>query len=964
MIEKKLPILNDKDGTKMLDRIRELSSSYIPQWKFSTKNPDPCSVVAIIFGGMLSDNEKKYRSVVNKHKIQFLNLFDGIKEEPISSARSFVKFDVVNGYDEQVHIPKQTQLIAGADSNGQPIIFETCNDISAVPTEISAIYSTQKKTDRIVELFNKNKENDISKYEFTAFNLLGENKSEHTLILSYDHIFDDMDDIYLKVNIKTLSKKKHLSTINKLVSNKIKWALVENGECIFFDKVEVKNESIILVKENHSPDKMSKDGAYGIAILNQGGLTDIEITSISLEFTEENIVPDVVFCGGISQNISHFRPFGKPLELYAECSFECKKAFSRKGARVSIRFDLNTEIIEQNADIIEQDLDYKVIMKRPPITSKLKVLDVKPDYVIWEYLSENGWKRLLSDEDGAGIFNGDKSGISRVAFECPSDISALENSDGGGRIRVRLLKAENIYKVPSRQSIPVVDDVKISYSYNENKQKPQQAFIRNNFKKEDITDFIKNEKPVSIFYNNEHEKTAMYFGFEYAPTGTPFSFFLNLDNNSDMPIDFTVECLCGDEFVPLKVVDDTNSFLNSGTIMLIIPPKLSPKDLFGENLYWIRFINHNKSVKSYDLPTIRGIHTNIVQVVNANTNMEEFYLTEVDDTAIFQISRTNLFSAEVFVNEKLNENEDDKWVLWKKADFNGQKGRVYSIDLIKGVVKFEKYAFANIPVEFSKETVRVFYKCYSGAEANVGVNEINTLNTSIKFISGISNPIEAFGGNTGYTEETATKAISTLLKTRKRAVTEQDYVDIITQSPFGVKSIKCGLGINLSGKDDDNTLTIAVLMNEYEKGSHIFSAVKEDIRQKLYECSNIIPMGKELVLAPPYFVKLSVRLWIETEKMVNSFDLQNQAKKHINNFINPLSGGFDAIGWEIGVLPTKEQLVAYLKVKENNISITRLVMTAEFKGKEYMIDNDIYAHIKNPFAMAINGEHTVYISLK
>lgn len=963
MINKKLPILNDEQSAPFLDKLTELSESYIPGWKFSHENPDPSSVLAMLFTNMIATTDKSYENVIKKHKIQYLNLFDGIKDEPLQSAKSHVVFTTITGAEGPVYVPKNTQITAGEDKYGQSVVFETTTDFTAVDSTVDSVFVTQRKTDKIVKLYDKS-EGPLEQCNITAFDLSLDNLSEHRFKASYRYLFQDMDDIKLVVNVYSTTDKKRKALVDKLVSSKIDWYIENEEENIYFDKVsKIDDTKILLTILNHPIEKAEGQEYFTLVLEGKGALQNLEIAGFNVENEESGIIPDKVVCDDISENVNHFKPFGSPLEIYSECYIESKRAFSRRGARITLNYDLDISVVHQTYEVPEEELDLKVIMKKPPKDKKIREVDIRADFVIWEYLSDTGYKRLLPDEQGGAIFTGEPRKQS-VSFICPDDMVFSDDAEGKGRVRVRLLRADNLYRMPAYQYVPVINNLLISYDYKEHPQNPDKSEITNNFETVDITDDINAKRLTSLFYTKEHDKTSMYIGFDNNITGTPISIYFNISNCADIPVDFCVECLCENGYTPLKVIDSTNGMLNSGTIMMIIPPDVIKKDLYGKELYWIRFVSGTKAEKPYNLPVIKGIYMNAVSVVNSESHEDLFYVTDPDQRQEFKLSFVNLVNADVYVNELTNDYQEENWVLWRKAEFDGETGRVYSIDFVEGKLSFAPYAFSSIDTDRSEETVKVVYKTYSGSEGNVEERAISSLSQSIKYISDVYNPFAAYGGIDGYTEKTAARSTATLLRTRKRAVTESDYFDIISGTSYGVKSIKCISGIDLSGQSDENALTIAVLMDEYNKGSHIFSSVKDDIRDKLLECSDIVPMGKNLILSEPHFIKLNVRVWLELDRMENSFDLQNKALQNIKDFINPLTGSFDGKGWEIGVLPSKEQLIAYLKVNQKNISVSKMVMTAEFKGKEYTIDNEVYQQIKNPFAMAVNGEHTVYVSVK
>lgn len=68
-------------------------------------------------------------------------------------------------------------------------------------------------------------------------------------------------------------------------------------------------------------------------------------------------------------------------------------------------------------------------------------------------------------------------------------------------------------------------------------------------------------------------------------------------------------------------------------------------------------------------------------------------------------------------------------------------------------------------------------------------------------------------------------------------------------------------------------------------------------------------------------------------------------------------------GWEIGELPRASQLTAVLRTGLPGCSITRMVITAQVNGQEYSVTDEFYENLNDPFAMAVNGEHMVYIEV-
>ncbi len=937
------------------------AKSYLPEWKFDPTNPDAGSTVAILIDEMINQTSDNFDKIMHKHKIQYLNLFDKLKEEPIESAKSYVKFNPVSGVDEPVFIPKSTELLASDDSGEVPMSFETDYAITVTNAKVETIFSTCKSKDFVSELYNAKKSENFPKNGIKAFDISGENSAVHSLIIGFDRLFDNLSDINLGIKFSTIDENELSKTVEFLSSEQVSYSFLEKEGSYNLPKPTVKNNIIYLDISGYQPQKSVIDGQEFYFIeLTSLVVSKIEISDISVEFSSKNIPCDIIYQNGIEQDKNEFSPFGNPLEIYSECGIECENVLSRRGAKIDLNFKLSFNVVEQDLPEYEYDNDLKVVMRKPKSTPKAQRVDIKADYVLIEYLSESGWKRLINEQHIALIFNGSVNDDVQISFVCPQDIVEVTGEERY-RLRMRLMRADNLYSLPNRMSCPVISNLNFSYTYKNAPVNPKKIMTENNFDKCDLTDAIGKKRSLPLFYNKETQNLCMYFGFDSNPTGSPLSLYFNLQNNQDIKIDYTVQYLTDEGFLPLQTIDNTGGWLYSGNMLLLLPKSIKKKVLFGNDLYWIRFICSEKTV---NLPLIKEIETNMVRVHNRRTRIQEFFIDKETSSVTLQLEHKNLISVKVYINE-LNDSDEqeDNWVLWEKRSHFSEQGRFYNVDFVKGTIEFDKNIFASYPLSIEGASAKIEYREYQGSRANVAIGAINETADSLKFISSVSNPVPAYGGYDGYNEKTSAFIISNMLRTRGRAVSNKDYFDIISQVSYGVKQIKCVSGVNRLGEKDDDLVTVALLIDEYEKGSHIFSAVKDTIYNKLLATSNIVPLGKSLQLSQPHFVEFSVRIWIESTELDNIYDLQNQTNQNIIEFIDPLNGGFERKGWEIGRLPTTKQLVAYLKMKTPNISIVRMSMVAITEDAEITVDEDINTKIKNPFAMAVNGEHTVYVNI-
>lgn len=938
------------------EELQKLMRSYVPEFAYEPGGKDAGSVLTDLCGEMLRACEERYQGVIDKHRIQYLNLFDGFIREPVSASRGYVQFLPVEGYEGMVSIPKGTRVLATGD-RGEELVFSTEHGITAVDVQPELIVVTDRELGRIVRKEYQKEE------PFTAFGTEGINSASHRLYLCFEQLFDGLKELDLRIFVEASGEKAREELLNAFTSPNFCWSVLEpDGEEHIFPVAEREDHAVHLRLEHYIPQKTrvgQKEGYY-LVLTCLGELPRLYLQGLSVSLARDDKTPDEIRLNGNPEFGASFYPFGKPLGLYNETVFEDEEVLNRRGARVKLSFRLDYRLHEERPEIPELDLEYKAIMKKPKKPLSVRAAEVLAEDAVWEYRSFTGWKPLFREAHRRAMFNGSTEGAVTLEFVCPEDMADYEEN-GGGRIRVRLLQAENIYKMPAVYKCPVISVPTFSYSYGEAPKEPERVLTCNNFEEQDITENLKSGGGTLLFYETENRQRTMYLGFDRSMAGLPFSLYFDIENYGDRPVRFRTEYLTEQGFLPMRTEDYTEGFCGSGNLLMMIPQDAVKKNLYGYEGYFIRLIRESKETPEYELPLIRGIYPNMVRVVNVNTVTEEFYLDNLEDTAVIQLSQQNLLKARVEVLEQ--QGEERVYVEWKPGNPIYESGRICQLDMASGELRFRKHAFAGYPVPEEGPQIRVSHSNYGGSRANVPADRIQVPGTAIRYLAGVTNPFPTYGGYDGYTEETTMELVAGMLRTRGRAVTERGFFDLISQAAYGVRKIRCCNHTDSRGNREESSVTVAVLVEEYEKGAHVFSGVKRQIRERLLADSALTASGKTLTLIQPHFIRMNVRVWMERESMEQAYELQQETLKLIRRFLDPLEGGMAGKGWEIGELPTPVQLTAFLRTHIEHSGISRMVMTALVDGREVAADESFYENQRDPFAMAVSGEHMVYIEV-
>ncbi len=965
---------------QMMQKIETLIPTYLPEWNYNPARPDSGTALAQLVGDMLGESDQRLQQVLHKHKISYLNLFDKLKAEPIEAATSFVQFSPVVGAPAPVHVPPHTGLSAQSDTTDKEIIFETTHGITATQTQLACVYSVDGAKDALCQLFPMpSGATTAQQARFSAFDTTQQNHSCHKLTLAFQDLLDGMQSFLVGLRLCTADPKDAPLAAQAMLAAKVQFSVQDPVlGSVPIAHVTAKGDTIYLSKEGFLPQRVPHGGKDLFVIeLTAPAVLPIAVSSIELCMQQTQLPPDAVWCAGIEQLTQEIKPFGAPMGIYAECGIESRAVFAKKGASVQMSFDLSFDVIEQKLPTYEENLNFKLIMKKPPVLPSMVAYDIYADYVLIEYLSAQGWKRLLRDEKDALLFNTSVQGGVTLCFDCPADIVPPEQAPAGYRLRLRLLQADHLYQLPCKQYCPVLQNIRFSYETISKTITPHRALLQQNFETADVTTQFANRRTVQLFAGEAEQRPCMYFGFTAPPVGTPFSLYFGIENHGDAQVQMQIEYLGATGFAPAKVVDNTSGLRYSGTLLLLIPPSCVKKELFGQNCYWLRMVkqpdpaHHLQAAQPQYLaarqvaaPCITGVYLNMAQVENRSTHTKYYYIEDPYASFKIDLGEGDLTHAKVWVNEEGGAPDAEHWVQWHAQETPHDLGRVYQIDLAIGTIQFERGAFAATPVRKNASSVKVQYQSYMGSSANVPQGAICALRGTLPYIATVTNPIAAFGGYDGYNEDTAARMTASLLRTRNRAVTHADYWDIIQSATHEVRRMKALSGVDQYGQPSPDSITIALLINQYDMGGYVFSGIQSKVRTQIERCSGIQPLGKSLALIQPHFLPFSVKLWLETADIAHAYDLQQRVDALICLFLNPLDGGFEGQGWQIGEIPTRQQLLAYLGVKCPVLQVKTLAITVQYGTQEYSVDDFLQEKQKAPFAMAVNGKHNIYIDLK
>ena len=990
-MNKKFFKIDKRSKDDIINDIKTLSESYTPEWIYNLNDADAGSVIASIYADMLEDDVNKLNMVMYKYRIELMNII-GLTLKPAKPAESVVKFSLLPTAVGGTYVSQKTKLVA-TGNNGDKIIFETQNSMYVTDSKIADIYTTSRIYGKIINLMDSIKYDKTNKKSFYLFDYSNDGQQRNELVIGHSYGLNLNKNAVLMLEFSNKFEDDNLA--EKLANmNQYEWNYLTSDGFKKFDKVECKDRKLYLHKNENSEKIHFKDVyQYYISVKQKDSkITDvISIDDIKIISSCCDVVPEIVYQGDCQVDPLDFYPFGDRLAVYDECYFAADDIFSKKGSLITLKFD-----ISYSKNIIEieykEDIDYKVVMKRPKQTI-YEMEDAKAENIIFEYFNGVGWAKLELDDNYSSLLAGENVGEVVLQFICPDDINKIAvNAYFRYWIRIRLLKADNCYRIPCQHIVPIIKNLKLSYRYSQGVT-PDYLLSYNGVAEREITNFIKKKESVEIFKPVQYQNNSLFLGFDKKFIGGPINIYFDIEGSIKKEKDnikFEYFCIENNDFRFLKIIDGTENFRHSGSVIFIPPIDMGKYEIFNKERYWIKITDEMNLQTNLRCLKINDIIINAVEVKNIeNKDPEVFYIDQATPNMKFQLSYKDILYADVFVNEinsisieKMDEmvnkfpneviaqhdlvgNYVSFFVKWHEVDTfvkSGPNDRHYVLDRSNGVIKFGDSIKGKIPSKQIKEAIKVFAVGCNGENGNVEEGMINKTDTIIDFVKSVNNDVPAYSGHDIEKIDNSLDRGANIINSYNRLVSERDFEKAVLSFSCEINKVKCASCIDEYGNFQPEAVTIAVLIKEFDKNSGAFYAIKNKIKEDLMEHCEITLREENLNIIEPTFVEVCVDVWINVEDYNVSFEVKNKILNYLNLFIDPINGNFHNEGWDIGKLPKDMQIYSFLKSKNTGALIEKIIITGKIKNIDQIIEKEINDFSNNQFVIGVNGKHNVFVN--
>lgn len=963
--------VDTRTGADIIHSMEEIAGNYTPEWKFNPEDPDIGSALALVYADMLEGTIRQLNRAGYKNQLAFFNSL-GASLRDAAPARGYAVFHMAEGAPSGTEVEAGTGVTAELpDEEGGPLQYETKEDLYATPARPVCLYMTNGKKDEIYCLEEGMEPEPGS--PIVLFREKGENLQSHELYLAHEEVLEIQGEAWVELLF--------YARANQPADRRFLEELADRETASFsywsekgwqdFAEVSLAGEALVLHKGKDQPPFCRREYEGKETFVVRCHLSDVKkaenlsVAEILIQSRGKNLAPQSVYGASGECGTGEYFPFGERMNLFEEIYFGSQEVLSKRGAQISLSFHMDFVKVPMENRPEDSPKEWKWIMKQSEFRPDPEY-DITIEEVIWEYFNGNGWSRLFPDRQYSDVFgtrNGILSQQKTLVFTCPEDMTpVLVGACETCYIRARILKINNLYKLKGNYIAPLIGNTVFSYTYKNRARHPQLIFTENNLEHSLFT----GEEGSCLFRKITEEEKILYLGFEIPPIGAPIRMLWLMENT--LPgergsIGWEYSGPRG--FQEMNLADETCGLSASGMVTFVGKEDFQKIKLFGRELYWIRLRDESgfyseASVRN-EYPVLRSLWMNAAEIRHMERKETEFFTLENNgEESSFSLMRGNIDEIEVRVLEGLDEGAH--WHTWKEVpDLELEEGssRVYEIDRAAGVLRFGNGRHGQLPPFGIDDGIQVCYKCGGGRKGNVGPGEVNKLNLTMGFVTGVHNPEGLWGGLDTETVPEALRRCSASLRHRNRAVTARDYEELAREACRNIEKVRCFGGKNDRGEKEQGAVTLVV----FSESS--LSSLQEDIYRYIGKRMDPgILKRKQFYVTEPKLTEVQVRAEVSVARFQDIFQVRRRAQEKLRDFLDPVKGHFDGAGWNIGQFPDAMQLQNILKEIPEIIWIKKVYLLTFLEGPRGRQEVDPELIRKHPYVLPVSGEHEILVTVE
>ncbi len=380
------------------------------------------------------------------------------------------------------------------------------------------------------------------------------------------------------------------------------------------------------------------------------------------------------------------------------------------------------------------------------------------------------------------------------------------------------------------------------------------------------------------------------------------------------------EAWTGTGWGPCEVDRDETGGLNKpGDVVLHLPESHQASILARNRAGWLRcrLITPEADQPTYTAsPQIRSISAFTIggtaRMVHAEViRNEEIGVSDGTPAQRFLLQRRPVVPWEEPGSLAIShEGELSEWSAVQHFAESGPQDRVFHIDAFTGEVQFGPAVrqadgwlryYGAVPPKGGRLILSV-YRSGGGTGGNVARGQVRVLKTSVPYVARVENRNPAVGGAAAENLADAKLRGPLVLRSRGRAVTAEDYVELTREVAPEIARVHCMPAI-----DANEAGGVRVLLIPRVTTDEVGRVRREDLDplpESLGRITGYLEerrlIGTRLVVERPEYQWLTTVISVRARSGYRGEDVRNEVLQQVYGLFHPLTGGPEGTGWPLG----------------------------------------------------------------
>lgn len=923
----------------LVNKTMQRASSYLQSEIINLKSSSPLNAIIRVYLTMLIDSTSKLETLSNKHEIAFFNMLEA-NYKPSLPLHTMVQFSLVPESTGMI-LNKGTQLQSQSEDENL-ITLSLQEDVYVSDARIMEMYCCNGKGKIVHDVIC----NTVLAFDFTR---TGQQKYAFTFHFPYllENVSTNNFDIYF-----IYQSLPAITFMDFISGSESKWYATVNDQIIC--PLELKNRKEYLeinIDTKNLELLQAYDQLIDITIMTEE-LTNTEIycfDNIQVSQRSTSYFADHVYVGEVPEDKTCFMPFTKELEPFNSCYIAFDKVLCKKEASISLKWHQTYQevIINPFETVIEE---YHMIMRSLP-KEPLKVQDVYPDIVVFEYFNGEEWTIIKECKEKRNQFYQLMDKEMDFTFTCPTNISSvMVEGIEAYWLRIRLLQCNQRYQYPCCLHIPTIENMRASYQYYKDTLVANKLEIFHQLDKKDAILLLKNHQPIIPFKPLSKPSESMYWYLESPIVEDPFTMYLDIFIEEEVEDNYIFYGSSQNGFVAIQVDDGTDGFSHSGVLRFYFHHLHDKMTLFNQEGYWIKVERH--SMQPLPKPILINkmiFHVGHVKEEETITILGDIESYQEDFLYFFGVQEVYDVSLSMFEIDAKGKGEWQEWTLhdsdtYRKFYLEDTLLRVTTNDILQGNV--QKY--------------QITYKEYQKQQQNIVKGSRVFLVEDHPFIEEITTSNNSYGSIEKESTKQAIERMQHTLQYNQGILTKEDVYHYFKSEYRHIVDLKILHNQDSFGNKVKQCMIIAMLMDDFALGSpSLYDSIKP-FKQILSNASFLCGRNIEVIFREPIYLHVCLTLKIGVLNH-DTIIVQKQLEEYFKEYFHPITGR-NGLGWKIGNYPQQVDIIEAIKTLSAMYSIHECYLQCwyRYQGKKIVRNIEEIRSIMS-LGCIVFGEHHIKV---